>query len=84
METIGDNELRFCIHSAHFKEALISVVLPETEFIKALLSELKRIWTKMEEHGLFEKEARESIKNVHLGKDIFKRIEQCELRIVKR
>ncbi|WP_187768105.1 hypothetical protein [Paenibacillus sp. PL91] len=84
MTASGDNELKFCIYSAHFKEALISVVLPELEFVEALLSELKHIWTKMEEHGLFETAARASTKNIGLGADIFKRIEQCELHIVKR
>jgi hypothetical protein len=83
MTASGDNELKFCVYSAHFKEALISVVLPELEFVKALLSELKHIRSKMEERGLFEKAASASTKNIGLSENIFKRIEQCELRIAK-
>ncbi|MGM0879875.1 MAG: hypothetical protein ACQEXQ_02410 [Bacillota bacterium] len=73
MESFGNNELKFFVTLDHNNEVILSVNLPEREFIKALLNELKRILSCMVNLGVFNRS-----RNMSEPVKILRRIERCE------
>lgn len=71
-----NNEVRFSIYTDFDNEKVISAILPQQEFIQALIAELKHIWNAFDTFGLFDQIKSE--KQIGLGEKIRERIERCE------
>jgi hypothetical protein len=80
MINCGNNEVRFSVYTDFDNKKVVSVILPQQEFIQALIAELKHIWNVIDTFGLFDQIKSE--KQIGLGEKIRERIERCELALV--